>query len=1158
MSDNDDKVSTGVNGAVDTIANLPTSTLSRKQLPESIVTVCKWAKSLSGVLPQPAGLILGNSATIVSCIAQQCNAMSTAREIAKDLPERAADILRVLQDRIAPGQPGLQNPVVIDLLEGVEIHLRDVMYSLDCWVEGSTPPPGGWPLFKRVVNLFRASNDLEAIELIRSKLKDTRTTLIETLVVQISAGIEDVSAQIDTASAANMEAHEKALHSLGTLGGQMSEMHAMMSLLLTHVGPDGLQLAGGPNASFSASFTTGSSSVRAASPLTIPVSGAVSSPVSGLDRASPGYPLTPLGSGSTTALSPGGATSGAVVVPAAGKSAWSAWTGSAEGNGPAKRCPKGQCPMRPARIITPWSCDVCGADHAQRTIALTCFLHDYNICALCLLLKREPCPRGRRCVAAKVGAGSKADGVCNFGHPHGRVMDETDHPRCLWGVPFEHLTPAERSAVHVLGMSQAAWESGDVFFGAVASDGDEESEEEWSNEGMSEAGGTATSDDDEFGTLRKEWDDLHPKERAAAERLGLPPVLFGAGRPNDRDPADDPPLTNERRRPTRTQTIRPLPRGMPCGDTGLDVGDVVTRGPHWLYPRDYGRPGDRGVVAGVVPDAPSFVIVVWETTGITGAYEVSDMLGVQELAQGETVDIPVCPQWHSLAQDPGVWAHWDCDGCQKSFVCPQDDADACAQDPTSVPFVCISGCTYALCTTCAALSAQADAICPSMLSVGGKAWTCTSCNVTFPPNGSSVPWKLLDRDGEHQCRDCVEAQKTEAPPLPWERTACEHDWGHVVRYDAANLVAAEELWGRTCILCCPRRTFQNFRSLRDHAGAKHPGAPPNVFCRQPPFCYRTAKCDDAEQDADVSATTALGSRIDELPGFDVLERRDKPRGFHTQLLAAFQAFDSDGSGSVDFNELCRGLGSIGLRIPRKALREVFDKVDTNASGSLSLDEFIAVAETYVLGNVGDKPGDTGALAAPRQLPSPPGGSPSSPPPAAPLGMHGLSPDAGLVRQGSAMEREAAQREERVLLRQQGAAMRAQNETSAESMLSKEAASRRRAEASQAAGQVSFNAEKVGVGLFAGAAKRGFHLHNGFLYYYTELCVPGRPYPLPGPGEQGTGYRGRIPIRGAPVQRVDNVIEIDATAWGLRVFELKFGSVKGAETVFPRIEAAASL
>ena len=59
-----------------------------------------------------------------------------------------------------------------------------------------------------------------------------------------------------------------------------------------------------------------------------------------------------------------------------------------------------------------------------------------------------------------------------------------------------------------------------------------------------------------------------------------------------------------------------------------------------------------------------------------------------------------------------------------------------------------------------------------------------------------------------------------------------------------------------------------------------------------------------------------------------------------ELKEAFDLFDVDGSGEIDFKELKAAFKALGFQVPKAELQKMFNDVDTDGSGQIGFDEFV--------------------------------------------------------------------------------------------------------------------------------------------------------------------------------------------------------------------------
>lgn len=61
-----------------------------------------------------------------------------------------------------------------------------------------------------------------------------------------------------------------------------------------------------------------------------------------------------------------------------------------------------------------------------------------------------------------------------------------------------------------------------------------------------------------------------------------------------------------------------------------------------------------------------------------------------------------------------------------------------------------------------------------------------------------------------------------------------------------------------------------------------------------------------------------------------------------EIKEAFNLFDADGSGSIDYRELKAAMKALGLHVGKDELRKMITDVDTDGSGSVEFPEFLAM------------------------------------------------------------------------------------------------------------------------------------------------------------------------------------------------------------------------
>ena len=59
-----------------------------------------------------------------------------------------------------------------------------------------------------------------------------------------------------------------------------------------------------------------------------------------------------------------------------------------------------------------------------------------------------------------------------------------------------------------------------------------------------------------------------------------------------------------------------------------------------------------------------------------------------------------------------------------------------------------------------------------------------------------------------------------------------------------------------------------------------------------------------------------------------------------ELKEAFDLFDADKSGQIDFKELKAAFKALGFQVPKEELKKMFNDVDTDGSGEIEFPEFL--------------------------------------------------------------------------------------------------------------------------------------------------------------------------------------------------------------------------
>ena len=71
-----------------------------------------------------------------------------------------------------------------------------------------------------------------------------------------------------------------------------------------------------------------------------------------------------------------------------------------------------------------------------------------------------------------------------------------------------------------------------------------------------------------------------------------------------------------------------------------------------------------------------------------------------------------------------------------------------------------------------------------------------------------------------------------------------------------------------------------------------------------------------------------------------LQSRGLTEEQQAELKEAFDLFDADGSGEIDFRELKAAFKALGFQVPKEELKKMFDAVDTDGSGQIEFPEFL--------------------------------------------------------------------------------------------------------------------------------------------------------------------------------------------------------------------------
>eukprot|EP00966_Prymnesium_polylepis_P217386 5031343-Prymnesium_polylepis.1 len=61
-----------------------------------------------------------------------------------------------------------------------------------------------------------------------------------------------------------------------------------------------------------------------------------------------------------------------------------------------------------------------------------------------------------------------------------------------------------------------------------------------------------------------------------------------------------------------------------------------------------------------------------------------------------------------------------------------------------------------------------------------------------------------------------------------------------------------------------------------------------------------------------------------------------------EIKEAFNLFDADGSGSIDYRELKAAMKALGIQVKKEELKKMITDVDTDGSGSVEFPEFLTM------------------------------------------------------------------------------------------------------------------------------------------------------------------------------------------------------------------------
>jgi len=74
-----------------------------------------------------------------------------------------------------------------------------------------------------------------------------------------------------------------------------------------------------------------------------------------------------------------------------------------------------------------------------------------------------------------------------------------------------------------------------------------------------------------------------------------------------------------------------------------------------------------------------------------------------------------------------------------------------------------------------------------------------------------------------------------------------------------------------------------------------------------------------------------------------------------QLREAFDLFDVDKSGAIDYKELKAALKALGMKIDKHELKKMITEVDADGSGSIEFPEFLQMMTAKMGGRLPDAP-----------------------------------------------------------------------------------------------------------------------------------------------------------------------------------------------------------
>eukprot|EP00760_Papus_ankaliazontas_P017918 PhM_4_TR17399/c0_g1_i1/m.85670 len=116
--------------------------------------------------------------------------------------------------------------------------------------------------------------------------------------------------------------------------------------------------------------------------------------------------------------------------------------------------------------------------------------------------------------------------------------------------------------------------------------------------------------------------------------------------------------------------------------------------------------------------------------------------------------------------------------------------------------------------------------------------------------------------------------------------------------------------------------------------------------------------DDREVLKDLAQDTTFWKEVKEMAEADLAALPDEEEDevdLDTRLKQMFECFDTDGSGSIDTNELHQMLLYMGVPATENEVKEMIRQVDKNGDGSIDMDEFLVVMRNAQSGQMGMAP-----------------------------------------------------------------------------------------------------------------------------------------------------------------------------------------------------------